>query len=113
MLSGTFAEGEVLHQTVIKRSLLPLFIPKMFNLVTRQARDKRKESTQTPDRFLVDVYARGVLRPLRRERQVHAVGVSQQGAGEHAADSCHLHSASALRKAQPGTTSGVMNSTAL
>ena len=33
--------------------------------------------------------------------------------GRNPADTCHLHSASALRKAQPGTTSGVMNSTAL
>jgi hypothetical protein len=83
VLSGTtFAEGEVLHQTVRKRPLLPLFIPKRIILPTRQARDKRKESTQTADRFLAGVYARGVLRPLRRERQVHAVGVSQQGAGE-------------------------------
>jgi hypothetical protein len=114
VLSGTtFAEGEVLHQTVRKRPLLPLCMLKMIILPTRQARDKRKGSTQTADRFLAGVYARGVLRPLRRERQVHAVGVSQQGAGEYPADTCHLHSASALRKAQPGTTSGVMNSTAL
>jgi hypothetical protein len=77
-----FAKGEFLHETVRKRPLLPLFILKMI-IVPRQARDKRKgKSTQTTDRFLAGFYARSVLRALRREQQMHAVGISRQGAGE-------------------------------